>query len=136
MSITNRIMRPVRKVAEGLWLFFWNRVDDDLKRLCVMASLHAALVQCRDHECSRIARLNSTMRLVRDESALRLPTLFGPYLWKGILPIDKNDLTSEKFYKRIARKTPCWLLYTDECVFIEDLKQLMQFCMRERREQV
>lgn len=101
-----------------------------------MASLHAALLECTDDEQKKIDRLNSKMQLVRDVNALRLPTLFGPRMWKGILPIDKIDLTNDAYLMRIVRKTPCWLLYTDEETFIQELKQLFYFCAWEKKQAV
>ena len=133
MSLISRFLRLKENPFKVFWVWIWNHLDNGFKRMCVMASLHAALVQCRDHECERISSLNSVMRLVKDESALRLPTLFGPYVWKGILPIEKVDLESDKYFERIARKTPCWLLYTDKETFVSELKQLVHYCMKERQ---
>jgi hypothetical protein len=97
-----------------------------------MASLHAVLMHCRDNEGNKISQLNGELNLVRDEAALRLPTLFGPYVWTGLIPIEKVDLQSDRYFKRIARMTPCWLWYTDEASFIADLKALYLYCARAR----
>lgn len=134
MSLLGRFLQVVTSPLRAVWVFVWNRLDDRLKRMCLMASLHAALLQCNEHEHARIAKLNSSMDLIRGdlEDALRLPTLFGKYVWRGILPIEKVDLNSEKYVQRIVRMTPCWLTYTDESNFIDELKQLFSFCAHER----
>lgn len=133
MSLISRFLRPISNPFSALWLYVWKHLDCGFKRMCVIASLHAALVQCRDNEEERIAALNSSMCLVRDSNALKLPTLFGPYVWKGVLPIEKVDFGSDKYVERIARMTPCWLLYTDRQSFIQELKQLFVFCRDQRQ---
>ncbi len=125
-KFTDLILNPIYKI----WAWIWGRLDCEFKRMCVMASLHAVLLKCDGSDPEKIKQMNDSLKLVRDVNALKLPTLFGPMLWKKVLPINKMDVSSDKCIQRIIRMTPCWLRYTDETEFREDLRELLQYCNR------
>lgn len=125
-KFTDLILNPIYKI----WAWIWGRLDCEFKRMCVMASLHAVLLKCDGSDPEKIKQMNDSLKLVRDVNALKLPTLFGPMLWKKVLPINKMDVSSDKCIQRIIRMTPCWLSYTDETEFREDLRELLQYCNR------
>lgn len=126
-----RVAQPFR----SLWIKVWNLFDDDFKRMCVMASLHAVLLKCNDTECLKLLKLNAKMHLVRNIDDIRFPTFLAPYLWKGILPIEKINLKSDRYFERVFRMTPCWLLYTDKAKYINEIKQLFLYCAWEKKMQ-
>lgn len=98
-----------------------------------MSSLHAQLFDCSDNECDKISKLNAKLDLVSEDyqSALRLPTLFGSHIWRTIKPVGDTTVINEHFFRRIAKLTPCWLLYTDQESFIAELKEMVGYCVKE-----
>lgn len=101
-----------------------------------MSSLHAQLTACCESDQEKLERLNSDLKLVGDVSAMRLPTLFGPMIWKGIKPLAKMDVINDRYFERLVRHTPCWLLYTDHQSFIQELKEMVGYCVKEYKLQV
>lgn len=101
-----------------------------------MSSLHAQLIACTDGECEKMQKLNSRLHLVKDISAMRLPTLFGPTIWRGVRPLAKMEKLNDRYFERLVRMTPCWLLYTDTATFIKDLREMVSFCVQEYKLQV
>lgn len=128
MSLKYKFTDLILKLFSYAWAWVWSRLDNKFKRMCMLASLHAVLLKCDDTETKRIAELNNVLGLVQDVNALRLPTLFGPLLWKRVLPIEVIDVTTDRYIQRIVRMTPCWLLYTDESEFKKDLRRLLNYC--------
>lgn len=123
-KFTDLILIPMGK----LWAWIWSHLDYKFKRMCIMASLHAVLLKLDDKDSEKIKQMNDSLKLVRDVNALRLPTLFGPVVWTRILHINKIDIDSEKSINRIVRMTPCWLRYTTEAEFRDDIKALLEYC--------
>lgn len=101
-----------------------------------MSSLHAQLVACTDGECDKMQKLNSRLHLVDDIDAMRLPTLFAPKIWRGVKPLAKMAVLNDRYFERLVRMTPCWLLYTDTQSFIKDLKQMVGYCVEEYNLQI
>lgn len=94
-----------------------------------MASLHAQLSRCSTDNCHAIAMLNKHMLLVNDYNAMRLPTLFASLVWKNLPCIDILDTNNKKLVRRIMRLTPCWLNYTSEQGYENDIQELLGFCV-------
>lgn len=135
MNLISRFKKSVKNGFRAIWIKLWDYADPELKRMCVMASLYSVIVQCKTNECEKISHLNSNMKLVRDEAALRLPIHYGPYVWKGVIAIDKidkADLTTDQFFMRLIRKTPCWMKYADDATFLKDLKTLFKLSLHEK----
>lgn len=76
-------------------------------------------------------RLNTKLHLVDDITAMRFPTLFGPKIWKGVKPLNNMETINDRYFERLVRLTPCWLLYTDTQSFIKDLKIMVSYCVDE-----
>lgn len=121
-----------KKIVKGLsgtiWTKIWAYADTDLKRLFLYASLHSALTKCGPHQTEEIKSLNESLNLVKDHSALKLPMLYARRIWGNLTPLDKIDITSDRFIQRVIKKTPCWLRYTEDQEFREDLQRYMSFC--------
>ena len=132
MGFLNRFKLGIQMLSNQLWMWIWSRLDNEFKRMCLLASLHAVISNCKEPNPSEIAELNSKMRLVKDENALRFPMLMGSLIWKDIKNVDKFDLKSQRYVERIARKAPCWLKYTDDSSFKTDLQQLLSYSHDQR----
>lgn len=131
MDPKNKFIDFVVKPLKRLWAWTWSLMDCNFKRMCILTSLHAVLLKCNDSESDKIKDLNDKFKLARDVNALRLPTLFGPVLWKKVLPIERIDVTTERYIQRLMRMTPCWLKYGDEEKFKQDLRELINYCNRQ-----
>jgi len=112
-----------------LWFMLWYRTPDQSKRMCVLASLYARLMECQpdDREC--LERVNQEMGLSRDTNALKFPAAISRWIWKNILPIKRIDLEHEEHYvARLVKKTPCWLWYADAETRYQDIQRLVELC--------
>lgn len=130
MSLKYKFTDLILKPLNNIWIWIWSLLDCKFKRMCVLASLHAVLLDCDDSESDRIRELNDKFKLVHDVNALRLPTLIGPVLWRKILPIEQIDTSTDRYIQRLMRMTPCWLRYDDDQSFKQDLTALMDYCTR------
>lgn len=119
-------------MLESFWYGMWQRSDVGFRRMCVLASLHAQLVECNSGDCHAIGLLNERMNLVADANAMKIPTLFAGVIWKTLPTVDKLDLTSERIVQRIKRLTPCWLHYGTDERFEMDIRSLLGFCTEVR----
>jgi len=133
MSRIGRFMKPISIFVSAPWRWLWSKFDVGFRRMCVMSSLHAQLTACKEDDIEVLTRLNQRLHLVDGTciDAMRLPTLFGPRVWKGVQPLKKMDHLNERYFERLVRMTPCWLLYTDTKTFINDLREMIGFCVKE-----
>lgn len=113
-----------------LWFLLWYRTPDQSKRMCVLASLYAKLMECdpSDRECLEF--INRQMGLSRDTNALKFPAAISRWIWRNILPIRRIrlDTNKEHYIARLVKKTPCWLWYADTETRHEDIRQLVELC--------
>ena len=131
MSLINRFLKLTRQFFTAPWRWFWSKLDLSFRRMCVMTSLHARLMRCDDGDTDKLTRLNQKLKLIEDIDTMRFPTFVGHKLWKNVQPLDKMDSLNERYYERLFRMTPCWLLYTTKNEFIDELKTMINFCVRE-----
>lgn len=96
-----------------------------------MSSLFGRLTSCPETDTDRLRRLDEHLDLGDMLSAMRLPVLMGPKYWRAVPTLDKIGVVNDRYYERLARMTPCWLLYSDTQTFIEDIKSMVQFCITE-----
>lgn len=128
MNPLTYIKLKVMEYTRKAWFKLWDRIDNRFKRMCVLASLHAVLMDCNEPGCNTVNNLNESLDLVKDAEAMRFPMLFAPLIWKGVLPISHYEASSDKLVTRLMRKTPCWLKYTDDESFTNEIKQLLNYC--------
>lgn len=136
MSLIGGFMKSITGIPGTIWRWCWSKLDVDFRRMCVMSSLHAQLIVCTDGECEKMQKLNSKLNLLGDVDAMRLPTLFAPKIWRGVKPLAKMDHLNDRYFERLVRMTPCWLLYTDKQTFIRELKVMVGYCVEEYNLQV
>lgn len=112
-----------------LWFVLWYRLPNRCKRMCVLASLYARLIECRPEDQESLEQVNHAMGLSRDTDALKFPAAISHWVWKNILPIRQIDLNNEEHYvARLVKKTPCWLWYADADTRHRDIQQLIALC--------
>jgi hypothetical protein len=120
---------PIR----ALWLLAWGKASDEFKRMCLLSSLHAQLVGCDEDNIVLLDQVNKRLELCRFTTNMRLPTLFGPVIWRNVLPIQKIDMErSEAYIVRLMKKMPCWLTYGTPDQTQADIRQLFQYCQHQR----
>lgn len=125
MKIKAILLSPFQK----LWAGIWAKADPEFKKICLMAVLHAKWKNCGEDDICELERFNSQFNLCPKVSILRFPTLFGRSIWKAVANDISDELPSDRFFRRIALLTPCWLKYTEDTkAYIEDLKQLYAYC--------
>lgn len=96
-----------------------------------MSSLHAQLISCNEDDKDKLQALNTRFHLVNDSAAMRLPALFGSTVWRGVKPLEKMEFINDRYFERLVRRTPCWLMYTDKEAFIKELREMVGFCVEE-----
>lgn len=126
MSFRRFLTKPFRV----LWGLVWSRLDIQFKRMCLLASLHASIKQCNESDLNELIKLNKELKLVKDVNALRLPVLLGPIIWKKVIHTDNLDTSNECAIKRIVRRLPCWIKYSDEATMKSDIKMLFGYYQR------
>lgn len=111
----------------------WYRVcfstSDDSRRMCLLASLYARLLDLEPNATSKaqMVELNDKLGLSRDPGVLRFPALLGRYIWKQVLPIQKHhDACVEHTIVRLLRKSPAWLWYGDMESRQEDIRCVIE----------
>lgn len=132
MKLITKFRVACRHKLESIWYGLWQRSDVGFRRMCVLASLHAQLVECHSSDQCAIVRLNERMNLVTDANAMKIPTLFAGVIWKTLPTVDRLDLNSERIVQRIKRLTPCWLHYGSDAKLESDIKSLLGFCTEVR----
>lgn len=129
-------MRSLRNVISVLlaplvlvWSKLWDFMPVRCKRMCVLVSLYARMENFDEDDIQHLKQINERLHLTRDVNALRFPTLLAPWLWGNVITADKVDPDrTEQYIDRLARRTPCWLQYTDTTSFKEDLRQILELC--------
>lgn len=120
-----KVGTPVRK----LWFKLWDHAQDRFKRMCLLSSLHARLLQVNEDDRDQLNEVNREMDLDRDVRALRFPTLLAPMIWPHVVPIEKIDMSRADYYvSKVMKGIPCWLMYGDEEAIKDDIKHLLRFC--------
>lgn len=120
-----------------LWFLLWYRTPDQSKRMCVLASLYAQLMECAptDRECLEF--VNHQMGLSRDTNALKFPVAISRWIWRNTLPLRQIQLNNEdRYIARLVKKTPCWLWYADAETRHADIRRLIEICGRRRASMV
>lgn len=128
MNLITKFRAAFRRKLRTSWHWLWSLSDVGFRRMCVMASLHAQLINCSSDDCKLINRLNERMNLVADANAMKIPTLFGNVIWKNIPSVEKVDFTSDRIVRRIMRSMPCWLNYGTDEKLESDIRSLLFYC--------
>lgn len=128
MKLITNFRATLKTLGLRVWHALWESSDVGFRRMCVLASLHAQLLSCSSGDREAIEKLNKHLNLVNDTAALKIPTLFGNVIWKGIPTVDKLDLQNERIVKRIVRSMPCWLNYGTDQRLESDIKALIGYC--------
>lgn len=123
ISFKRIFSRPLKCV----WEYLWSKVDIGFKRMCLIASLHAVIKDCCESDITGLTSLNESLDLVKDVNALRLPVLLGPVMWSRALHFEKLDFEQDNAVKRILRKLPCWIKYSDDVTMGEDISKLFSY---------
>lgn len=123
ISLKRLFSRPLK----CFWEYLWSKVDTSFKKMCLIASLHAAIKGCQESDIKSLNSLNQQLHLVKDVNALRLPVLVGPLLWDETLRFEKLDIDKSNAIKRILRKLPCWIKYSDDVTMGEDISKLFSY---------
>lgn len=121
------LKRLFSKPLKCFWEYLWSKVDIRFKRMCLISSLHAAIKGCQEYDIKNLSSLNQSLHLVKDVNALRLPVLVGPLLWDEALHFEKLDFDKTSAIKRILRKLPCWIKYSDDVTMGEDISKLFSY---------
>jgi len=130
MRFLHHYQLPFNNPFMFLWFLLWYRTPDQSKRLCVLASLYARLMECDYHDEECLDRVNRQLQLSRDTCALKFPAAISRWIWRNILPLRKIRLgeNEEHYIARLVKKTPCWLWYADQQTRHEDIRQLVELC--------
>lgn len=127
-TLSQKVGYPFR----AAWLFVWGKAPDEFKRMCLLSSLHAQLVGCSEDDMVLLDQVNKRLELCRFTTQMRFPTLFGPVIWRTVLPIQKIDMErSEAYILRLLKKMPCWLEYGAPEQTAQDIRQLFTYCQHQ-----
>jgi hypothetical protein len=130
MSPKPSMIRGLYNIFLHLWFYFWSNASDRCKRMFVLSSLYARLMQCSEDDLDELKALNENLDLTRDTRALRTPALFSTWVWGRTLPLDRVDMERvDSYVTRLVKKTPCWLWYADQETRRRDIQDLILYCV-------
>jgi hypothetical protein len=109
----------------------WAMLDNDFKRMCVLAIIHSKWVggDVVRERYTKVEDLNRQLNLVNDSSALKFPTAIADHCFKSLPSLSEALETTDCGWGRIKRSVPCWLRYCDESAFRDDIQRVFALCV-------
>lgn len=110
------------------WFMCWNRAPDAIKRMFMLTSLYATLVEEEDISLEELDKFSRELEIEAHPKAMKFPALIGKWVWSQLLPFRKISLDNEEHYiHRLVKKIPCWLWYEDAESRRRDIQQLVDW---------
>lgn len=124
------------KLSSRITQYLNGVIGSDGKRAVFLASLAARLRPDSDFDKKTLEKLNTLLRLTKDNSALGFPFALSKVIWQGktgteIFEIDPatGELTQEtieRMAQNAIRQMPAWLFYGEEADIQKDVGELLQ----------
>lgn len=73
-------------------------------------------------------RMNEQMCLVQDSNALKFPTCIADHCLRDIPSLTEAKSSPDCGWDRIRKVIPCWLRYSDEATFRDDVQRVFAIC--------
>lgn len=97
--------------------------------MCLLTTLYASTVGCDEDDTSVLQIVNESLNIARDINALRFPAMLTPLIWSRYKPnLRVEPEHKERYVNRLLKRTPCWMLYSDETTMREDINKLIEVC--------
>ncbi len=130
MKLLTKLQQSVADFFTRIGLRFCAKLDNDFKRMCVLAIIHSKWVGgdvVRERYAKAMA-LNKQMCLVQDGNALKFPTCIADHCLRGIPSLNEAKSSPDCGWSRIRKVIPCWLRYSDEDTFRNDIQRVFAIC--------
>lgn len=112
-------------------------IPDRTKRLVLLASLMAELVDLKSFNKETLQKLNAVMHLCTYIDAMKLPISLSNVIWHGktsyelfntkdIVHADLNTAAIKTLSESIVDKVPTWLRYGDTSTIVKDIQELLR----------
>ncbi len=102
------------------------------KRLVLWSALSSRMCDAQEFTKEQCDRLNATMALAKDHSALALPVQLGKYIWSDLdecTAAARKAIRGEKKAEEAAadfiRSIPAWLRYASDAFMLRDFRLLL-----------
>lgn len=105
-------------------------LDDDFKRMCVLAIIHAKWCGGKSNEerYKSAAELNQNLGLVTDANALKFPTVVAQRVLRDVPSLEAYSDDPRRSWISIQRAFPCWLAYGHDQQWRDEVAAVFAFC--------
>lgn len=130
MKLLTYLQKVIAQFFTRVGLKFCAKLDNDFKRMCVLAIIHSKWVggDVVKERYTKMSTLNNQLCLVQDASALKFPTCIADHCLKGIPSLNEAKSLPDCGWNRIRKVIPCWLRYSDEATFRNDVRRVFALC--------
>lgn len=126
MKLLTKLKQVIAHFFTRLGLRLCSKLDNDFKRMCVLAIIHSKWVggDVVRERYDKAMVMNEQMCLVQDANALKFPTCIADHCLRDIPSLNEAKSSPDCGWSRIRKVIPCWLRYSDEDTIRNDVQRM------------